>query len=49
MELQSGLIMLDGLKQLIMYDNGEVGGCEWRLAAGLAHVQLMKAVVFERD
>lgn len=26
MELQSGLIMLDGLKQLIMYDNGEVGG-----------------------
>lgn len=26
MELQSGLIMLDGLKQFIMYDNEDVGG-----------------------
>lgn len=26
MELQSGLIMLDGLKQLIIFDNGDVGG-----------------------
>lgn len=26
MELQSGLIMLDGLKQLMMSDNGDVGG-----------------------
>jgi hypothetical protein len=46
MELQSGLIMLDGLKQLIMYDNGGVWGCWWWLAAGLEHAQLMKAAVF---
>lgn len=26
MELQSGLIMLDGWQQPIMYDNGDVGG-----------------------
>lgn len=26
MELQSGLIMLDGLKQFIMYDNEDVRG-----------------------
>ena len=26
MELQSGLVMSDGLKQLIVYDNGDVGG-----------------------
>ena len=26
MELQSGLIMLDGLKRPIMHDNGDVGG-----------------------
>lgn len=30
----------------MMYDNGDVGGCQWWLAAGLAQAQLMKAVVF---
>lgn len=36
MELQSGLIMLDGLQRGIVEDSRDGGECQWRLAAGLA-------------
>lgn len=34
MELQSGLIMLDGLKQRIMYDSGDVAAGEGVVSGG---------------